>query len=1265
MNSDLNKIAVIGMACRFPGSSNIDEYWNNLIAGHDTIKHFTNDELQGSEFNFEELRNNPDFVPARGVLSDIDKFDADFFGMTPKEAAGTDPQHRVWLETAWDAFENAGCDPIKYKGSIGVFAGAYVNTYLLNNILRDNLRLENYIRLRSMESYQLMTGNDVAFIPTKTAYKFNLKGPAINVQTACSTSLVAISQACQSLFSFESDICLAGGICIMVPQETGYLYQEGAIPSPDGKCRPFDAKAKGTVFSNGVGVVVLKRTEDAIRDKDTIYALVRGWALNNDGSNKVSYVAPGIEGQTEVIMMAQSFAEVSPDQIGYIEAHGTATPLGDPVELTALKNAFSKKTDKKQFCGVGSVKSNIGHTDAAAGVASFIKASLSVYHRIIPPTLNFSEPNPHFDFKNSPFYVQDKLQKWDKKEPLIAGISSFGIGGTNAHVIIEEPPIPGQVSENVAEWPELLILSAKSGSALTSRKKDLLSFIEKNPAARLKDIAYTLQVGRNHMQYRNFGVASLPGEVNSENNFVCDLKTDDRLTGIAFMFSGQGSQYPGMGQQLYNTNEQFRHILDYCFGIVKSETELNLKEILFNDFNSSQKLNRTDITQPALFIIEYALAKVYESLGIKPKYLIGHSIGEYAAACISGVFDLDTALKIVINRGRLMQGMSTGSMMAVRCSKEKLESIGNAGFEIAANNARNQCTISFKATDAEAIKSLLDGNEIKYILLNTSHAFHSSAFDPILNEFSHFVNLFRLNEPKIPMISCLTGDFITPQQAVSGDYWAQQLRNMVCFREGISTIAKQEDVLFLEIGPDTHLTGLARQNSDITNRMAIVSSLGKKDDIDERNKIISSLGYIWANGININFESLHLDDHPCKISLPTYPFERKRYWIDYIRESQADSGENHSPARLTDAVNLKTQNGNILAINELKELLIELSGYPSESIKDDVRFENMGFDSLFLTQYAQKVGNKFKIRIEFRQLASEYPTLKELAGIINQKVPAIDNNQKAGARNKKKLALNNLVKFQPYGDKDPLIILHGQNADKFIPEYLGVDQPYYGYLHPGSDGEEVGCKTVEELAGAYLDQLLALKPKGPYYLGGFSFGGVLAFEMAKQLQKMGHEVPFVLLFDSFSCREPFFWHNNILKIIKSNILVPPVMKVLRFVKYSVCKGYIMLNKPTPIGLRSFYIINNYFRLIKNYKPGKFKGKVVLFRALENHSPLKYLGWEKHIDDLRLIPLKGGHLTILKHEESIKTIQAEIGKLLNFNNEIVNNEVVKQYEYNEF
>jgi acyl transferase domain-containing protein len=984
MESEIGKIAVIGMACRYPGANSVEEYWKNLIEGKETIKRFSDSDLRDFEINYEDLKKNPRYVPARGVLENIDQFDPLFFGYTPNEAIYTDPQHRVWLETVWEAFENAGCDPLTYTGAIGVYAGGYINTYMLNNLLRDPVKLENFIRLRNAESFQLMTGNDMAYLPTKTAYKFNLRGPAINVQTACSTSLVAIAQACQSLFSYDSDICIAGGVCIVTPQESGYLYQEGAIPSPDGHCRPFDANANGTVFSNGVGVVILKRVEDAIKDNDKIYAVINGWAINNDGNKKVSYTAPGIDGQTEVILMAQGFNNVNAGEIGYIEAHGTATNIGDPIEITALTKAFSQSTSKKQFCGIGSVKSNIGHTDAAAGVASFIKVCLSAYYRKIPATLHYQAPNAYIDFKNTPFYVVDKLTELESDKQFIAGVSSFGIGGTNAHIIVEEPPRINNYKTTSEKY--IIPISAKSSKALENRKAQLIEFVKNNPDIDINDLAFTLWKGRNHMKYRASAVVQSTRELITDSLSFDNNIADEKVSSLAFMFPGQGAQYFRMGSDLYNTNEIFRLLVDEGFSILFSETGVNLKEILFDSTDqvaSEKRLSETSITQPALFILEYSTAKILIENNIKPKYLIGHSIGEYVAACIAGVFDYPTALKIVIRRGQFMQSMKPGKMSAVLCNKSKLVEIGKSLFVIAAENAPDSCTISYETKDADEVEKLLESNEIKFIALNISHAFHSNAFEPILENFAEFINQFDIKPPSLPVISCLTGEFLTAEQAVSGEYWAEQLRNTVMFYSGITTILSNEQVLFIEVGPNAHLSSILRQIPEFENKKGVVLTLGRPESNLEKFIVEKVIGRIWTQ---LNFFMPYLsfiDSNAQKVKLPTYPFDRQRYWLEYKPEGIKQMKTSISEVN-KEFVNSSIQDSIIGIWKEqigIKEII------PSDN------FFTIGGTSLLALSVIEKIEKKFKIKISLKMFLDS-PRVRDIAEYIERGLPGKPNDQK-------------------------------------------------------------------------------------------------------------------------------------------------------------------------------------------------------------------------------------------------------------------------------
>jgi FkbH-like protein len=1003
-------IAVVGMACRYPGARNLDEFWKNLVEGKETIKHFTDEELEKNERNYSNLKENPNYVKARGILDDIDKFDAAFFDMTSREAALMDPQHRVWLECTWDALENAGCDPSGFLGAIGVFAGGYVNTYLLNNILRDPDRLENYIRMRTSESLQILTANDTAHLPTKTAYKFNLKGPAINVQTACSTSLVAICQACDSLNKHESDVCIAGGVFIMVPQESGYLYEEGAIISPDGSCRPFDDDARGTVFSNGAGVVVLKRLEDAIRDRDNIYAIVEGWAMNNDGSNKISYTAPSVDGQADVIMKAQSSAGISPEQISYIETHGTATHLGDPIEIAALDKAFSRATDLKQYCGVGSVKSNIGHTDAAAGVASFIKTSLAAYRRLIPPSINFSKPNKLIKFEDTPFYVQKKLRKWDEEKPMIMGVSSFGVGGTNAHVILREPIVINEPEAKGSEWPAILYLSAKSENSLERRKHDLVNYIKANPYLNIKDIAYTLGTGRSKMTYRSYIVVSEKYDNIEAENFIDGGKTYG-ITKTAFLFPGQGAQYIDMGKDLYYNNQLFHEILDECFYVYESETGNDLKKIIYESPDNKHarlNLSSTQFTQPALFIIEYALARVLDQMNIRPEYMIGHSIGEYTAACIAGVFDLHTALKIVIKRGELMQNIPTGEMMAVFTNIEKLKRLDNKYFEIAADNSSSSCSISFKSENKNKVKKILRDKGINFLELNTSHAFHSEAFESILSEFAGYVNQLRLAPPEIPFISCLTGKYITDEDAVSGDYWAKQLRYTVQFREGISTIAGNEDVIFLEVGPETHLSSIVKLIDSVIKKDSIISTLGKPDGVNEFEKVLGALGKMFLLGKDIDLDIIYKEDRPRKVVLPLYPYERQRYWIDFFQpqdlskqetssETQGGLQENEAAGAgenemITEGQDVASLSSVSQGYNSTEQIILGIwsDAFMNKAISLQDDFFDLGGDSLLAITVTSKMKAAFSLELRLNVLF-EKPRIKDLAIFVDELKKSADN----------------------------------------------------------------------------------------------------------------------------------------------------------------------------------------------------------------------------------------------------------------------------------
>lgn len=891
----LEGIAIIGLAGRFPQANNLAEFWQNLCDGIAATSFFTDEELEAAGVN-PTLLTHPSYVKARAILSEPEYFDAAFFGFSPREAEIIDPQHRVFLECAWETLENAGYDPETYAGSIGVYAGSSMNTYLLDNLA------SNPDLLELIGEYQVMLGNDKDFLPTRVSYKLNLKGPSVNIQTACSTSLVAVSLACQSLLSYECDMALAGGVSVMFPQRKGYIYREGGILSPDGYCRTFDSKAQGMFAGQGVGIVALKRLEDAVADGDTIHAVIKGSAINNDGSLKVGYTAPSIEGQAEVIRMAQALADVSPESISYVEAHGTATPLGDPIEIAGLTQAFRVDTDENGFCAIGSVKTNIGHLDAAAGIAGLIKTVLALEHQKIPPSLHYERPNPKIDFESSPFYVNTALSEWKANgTPRRAGVSSFGIGGTNAHVVLEEAP-PTQISESKRPW-HLLTVSAQTETALETATDNLAQYLQQHPTLNLADAAYTLQVGRRDFDFRRTIVCTDSDDaVNAlqslDTNHVFTHFQEPRETSVVFMFPGQGSQYVNMGLELYQVEPVFREQIDFCAEFLKPHLGLDLRNVLYPGVctgetpdeaqlaEATQQLRQTNMTQPALFVIEYALAQLWMSWGIEPRAMIGHSIGEYVAACLAGVFSLEDALTLVATRGQLMHEMPAGSMLVVPLAEEAVRPYLNATLSLAVINGPSYCVVSGPTEAVEALETKLAAQDISGRRLHTSHAFHSTMMETAVAPFTAQMQGITLSPPQIPFLSNVSGTWITPAEATDPDYWARHLRQTVRFADGISELLKEPDWVLLEVGPGHVLSSLVEQHPHKPETQIVVSSV--RHPQNQRSDVaflLTALGKLWLVGAKPDWPQLYGPEKRQRIPLPTYPFERQRYWIEPRRQT--------------------------------------------------------------------------------------------------------------------------------------------------------------------------------------------------------------------------------------------------------------------------------------------------------------------------------------------------------------------------------------------
>ncbi|WP_017317668.1 type I polyketide synthase [Mastigocladopsis repens] len=876
-----SEIAIIGLSGRFPGAKNIDEFWQNLQNGVESITFFTDKELLDSGID-PSVVNQPNYVKAKGVLEDVELFDASFFSFNPREAEITDPQHRLFLECAWEALENAGYNET-YSGAIGVYAGASLSGYLFNVYSNQNI-------LSSVDPHQIAIGGDKDYLSTRVSYKLNLEGPSYTVQTACSTSLVAVHLGCQSLLNGECDMALAGGVRINSTRKHGYFYKEGGIASPDGHCRAFDAQAQGTVSGEGVGIVVLKRLEDAIADGDCIHAVIKGSAINNDGSSKVSYTAPRIDTQAQVIRMAQGVAEVEPETITYIEAHGTGTSLGDPIEIAALTQAFRVGTEKKGFCAIGSVKTNIGHLDAAAGVTGLMKTVLALKHKKIPPSLHFEQPNPQIDFASSPFYVNTTLSDWQTNGiPRRAGVSSFGIGGTNAHVILEEAPtIEARSLADSRPW-QLLLLSAKTRSALETATANLANYLQQHPNLHLADVAYTLGVGRRAFDYRRTLICQ---NLDDAVTALTSPETPEVFThyqkpchrSVVFMFPGQGSQYIDMGRELYQTEAIFRQQVDECCELLKPHLGLDLRDVLYPNAaqtqQAAQQVTQTAITQPALFVIEYALAKLWMAWGVLPTAMIGHSIGEYVAACLAGVFSLKDALALVAVRGRLMQQLPSGTMLAVSLSESKLQPLLGEECSLAASNAPSLCVVSGAKAAIEKLQQQLGEQGVDCRPLHTSHAFHSQMMNPIIDLFTEHLRKINLKELQIPFVSNVTGTWMSAAQATDPSYWAKHLRHTVRFAEGIAELLQQPQQIFLEVGAGRTLSTLVRQHPQQEQHIILSSLRHPKEQQSDVAFLLNAVSRLWLNGVKINWSSFYATERRERIPLPTYPFERQRYWIE-------------------------------------------------------------------------------------------------------------------------------------------------------------------------------------------------------------------------------------------------------------------------------------------------------------------------------------------------------------------------------------------------
>jgi acyl transferase domain-containing protein/thioesterase domain-containing protein/acyl carrier protein len=1250
----LNDIAVIGMSGRFPGAANIEMFWDNLRQGRECIRNLSDEELLRSGIDRSAFAAK-NYVKAAADLEGIEFFDNSFFGFTPQDAKLMDPQVRVLLECAWAAVEDAGYNVEDYAGAIGMFAGAAPNTYFLENLLSNHALMSSLAG--PLSSLAVFTASDA--VSTMVSFKMNLRGPSITVQTACSTSLVAVHLACQSLLSYESDMALAGGVNLTIPQERGYQYEPGLILSPDGHCRPFDANAAGTIFGGGVGLVLLKRLSDALSDGDHIHAVIKGSAVNNDGSTKAGFTAPSVVGQSKAIADALAVADVPADSISYVEAHGTGTILGDPIEIEAISKAFSRTTTRHRYCGIGSVKSNIGHLDRAAGVASLIKTILSLENRQIPPTLHFERPNPSIPFDKTPFYVVDKLTDWNSNgTPRRAGVNSVGFGGTNCYMVLEEAPERAPSSSSCPN--QLLLLSARTEAALDRATHNLAEHLEKNPEINLADTAFTLQTGRQPFDFRRAVVCRDVEDAASilksnDKKRIFSARRATNLPSIVFMFPGQGAQYVGMGRAIYEHESVFRSEVDRCFEILKPE--LDLREVLFPREDrqawAAEQLVQTRVTQPALFLIEYALARLWQSWGIQPAAMIGHSIGEYVAACIAGVFSLEDGLRLVAHRARLVQSQPSGAMLAIRLPEEGILPLLDGELSLAALNAPSLSVASGPASAVAVLEEKLASQRVPFSRLATSHAFHSAMMEPVVAPLTELLKSVPLAGPQIPFVSNVTGKWITTTEATDPAYWADHLRAPVRFSDGVVELLSDSPRMFLEVGPGHALGQMVRQHIAKSPQHAALSSFGySKGNISESVEMMTTLGRLWIAGSHVDWPSFHSGQKLNRVPLPTYPFERRRYWVESakpatkvlsIRESEPKhpTAESTSPAGLDKVAHGDSSVGGFerpelnnayippKSPSEKKLAAIWQRMMDIEKIGREDNYFDLGGDSLLAVRVFAEVEKQFGIKLPLSTLL-DAPVLWQQAMLLQ------------GATLQSEWP--SLVTIQAGGSKPPLFLVHGAEGNillyRQLVHYLGPDQPVFGFQSQGLNGDGPVHTTIEEMASYYVNELKPKQPHGPYYLGGYCMGGTVALEMAQQLRAQGEEVGLVSIFDAYNFSlipEQQLHRLESLHLLQNlwfhacNLNSVPLEDRSKFLreKWSVSKGRLgircraswdefrrLFNPGRPRQYPHLLITQTNDQAMLQYIPKPYSGRVAVFRPKGNFWKLEdpTLGWSGVIQE---------------------------------------------------
>ncbi|MFK4066858.1 type I polyketide synthase [Streptomyces sp. NPDC029674] len=1004
-----DRIAVVGFSGRYPGASSPQEFWKLLLDGREAHTEFTEEQLRASGVP-EALLDDPRLVRRRPVLDGVEFFDADFFGCTPREAELMDPQQRLFLECSFEALQSAGYDPAAFTGSIGVFGGGGPTSYWQRHLSADPAYLQD------VGEFQALLGNEKDFLAPRVSYRLDLRGPSMSVLTGCSSSLVAVHLAVQSLLGGESDLALAGGVTVYFPQRAGYVHNEGGVNSPDGHCRAFAAEANGTVPGDGAGVVALKRLADALADGDQVLGVLLGTAVNNDGAHKVGFTAPSVGGQAEVVAEALAVAGAEAESISYVEAHGTGTPLGDRVEVAALTEAFG--TEKRGYCTLGSLKPNIGHTDTAAGVLGLIKVLLALDHEAIPPLVNCAVPHPDIDFPGTPFRVSSEPTPWPRgTEARRAGISSFSVGGTNAHVVVEEPPLPAPSPADGR--PQLLVLSALGDASLQRSGAALADALRTDSAPDLADAAHTLRVGRQAFGHRMAlvcrdradAVAALDGTGITPVT-VGRVDPAGPTPDVAFLFPGQGSQRLAMGRGLYETQPAYRAVVDECAELLAPELGEDLRTALFPGpggaaalDRAARRLTETRLAQPALFTTQYALARLLGDWGVHPAALLGHSVGEFTAACLSGVLDLPDALRMVALRGRLLQDCPPGAMASVPLSAERVRELLGArdDVSVAAVNGPEQTVVSGPVAALDEVTGRLVADGYTVTGLRTSHAFHSALVASAVEPFTTAMAGVRLNAPAVPFVSNVTGTWITPEQATDPAYWGRQLRAPVLFGDGLRALREAPARTLLEVGAGNTLRALAGRGTG-SGGAPVIPTLGADQDAADAGPLLEAVAQLWCLGVPVDLGALGGDGRRRRVALPTYPFERRRYFVDVpaggatvptapaatTGPSDGAAGATGAPeeSRLTRYERPELPTAYTAPRTPLEKTVAEVwqdvMGVTPVGAHDN--FFDLGGHSLVAAQVVTRLQTLLPVTLTVTDLLSQAQTVAQMAGVVEQRL---------------------------------------------------------------------------------------------------------------------------------------------------------------------------------------------------------------------------------------------------------------------------------------